>query len=92
MTKKVEFKLPTGFTVPEGTMKGDTFDAVCTFQVKDNGDVCLTTVGETKMPGYDGKDKDSKPDYSEMTQNMQNDMAQSPQTAPMPGGGGGASY
>jgi len=90
MTKKVEFKLPAGFTIPEGTMKGDTFDVVVTLQVKDNGEVCLTTLGDSKMPGYDGKDDKSKPDYSEMTQNMQNDMAQqaAPQTAPMPGGGG----
>lgn len=67
-TSKVEFQAPSG-VVPEGTQSGEEFDIVCTFRVKDSGSVCLTMMGDSKMPGYD--DKDSKrPDYKQYSQDM----------------------
>ncbi len=57
-SKKVSFKPPAG-VVPEGTGVGDTFDLVSTFRVEQGGTVCLTVMGETKMPGYDN-DKGEK--------------------------------
>ena len=68
--KRVEFPIPKGFTLPEGTGRGDEFDAVCTFRVKENGDICLTRLGDTTMPGYE-KDKGHKPTYSGIVEQMQ---------------------
>lgn len=61
MEKRVEFTAPKG-VVPEGTSSGEEFDLVCTFRVKDSGQVCLTMMGDSKMPGY-GDHDDSKPGY-----------------------------
>jgi|KBSSwiStaDraftv2_1062776.scaffolds.fasta_scaffold310264_2 hypothetical protein len=55
--KRVEFKPPAG-VVPEGTKAGEEWDAVCTFRVKPNGDVCLVMLGDEKMPGYTEKGGD----------------------------------
>lgn len=52
MTKRVEFRPPDG-AVPEGTTAGEEFDSVCTFRVKDNGQICLVKLGDTEMPGYE---------------------------------------
>lgn len=69
-TKRVEFTPPDG-VVPEGAEAGEEFDAVCTFRVKDSGDICLIQLGETKMPGYDSSPQ-YKPDYE-----LPGDMEQS---------------
>lgn len=54
--KRIEFKIPAGFTVPEGTSAGDDFQEMATFRVKPGGTMCLVAIGEHKMPGY-GKDE-----------------------------------
>lgn len=66
-SNKVEFKAPDG-VVPEGTQAGEEFDMVCSFRVKDSGQVCMTMMGDAKMPGYDEKDK--RPDYREYSKGM----------------------
>jgi hypothetical protein len=64
---KVEFTPPTGAT-PEGTEAGKEFDLVCTFRVKDDGDVCLVMMGDTKMEGYD--EKAERPSYRKYAKGM----------------------
>lgn len=54
---RVEFKAPKG-VVPDDVSPGDSFDLVCTLRLKPNGDLCLTKIGETEMPGYDDKEGD----------------------------------
>lgn len=56
--------------MPEGMGQGEEFDAVCTFRIKNDGTVCMVQMGDAKMPGYDGKDTDSKPGYSEYSKQM----------------------
>jgi hypothetical protein len=53
--KRVEFKPPKGWMPPEGMSSGDTFDQLCSFRMKANGDICLIAIGETPMPGYGDK-------------------------------------
>ena len=50
--KLIEFKMPKGFTLPEGTSHGDQFQEMATFRVKPNGSLCLVGVGDHKLPGY----------------------------------------
>jgi hypothetical protein len=89
-SKKVEFTPPEGFTPPEH--KGDEFDLVCTFRVKEGGTICLIKLGETNMPGYEhdegGEHEDSehKPSYGEYTKGMTSMM---PSMGGNPGMGGG---
>lgn len=66
--KRVEFSAPEG-SVPEGTASGEEFDAVCTFRVSNNGTICLVKLGDTEMPGYNGKE-DSKPSYDSYSKPM----------------------
>ena len=71
--KKVEFTPPDG-AVPEGTAKGETFDLVCTFELNEEGKVCLTQMGEHDMPGY-GKNKEPegekyRPGFDDMAQSI----------------------
>lgn len=61
-TKRVEFVPPNGAT-PEGTQAGEEFDAVCTFRVKDNGQICLIQLGDVQMPGYSDSPMAHKPEY-----------------------------
>jgi hypothetical protein len=71
--EKVEFTPPKNF-IPPNDGNGEDFSLVCTFSVR-GGKLCMTKLGETEMPGY-GKDDmpQSKPDYSAMTQGMQQQM------------------
>lgn len=62
----VEFTPPSG-SLPEGVGDGEEFDLVCTFRVKGK-QVCMTQMGDKKVSDYDD---DSKPDYSQHTQSMQ---------------------
>lgn len=55
--KRIEFKPPKGFMLPEGTAGGDEFDSLCRFRLKSNGAVCMIMMGDTPMPGYGDKDK-----------------------------------
>jgi hypothetical protein len=79
--KKVEFKPPTNFKTPEGTEEGKEWDMVCSFETKPDGTVCMTKLGDTPMPGYDGKEDsdDHKPSYqkysSSLMQGMQGGMS-----------------
>jgi len=75
-TKQVEFQIPDGFVVPEGTETGEEFDAVCSFRVKDNGTVCLTRLGDTEMPGYREAKEDARerPKYGQAKQMMTGEM------------------
>jgi hypothetical protein len=75
---KVEFTPPKEFVAPAGTEAGKQFDLVCTFESKQGGTLCLVQLGDTKMPGYDGKDNESKPDYKQYAQAM----TQQPEPAP----------
>lgn len=61
---KVEFKLPAGFSIPEGKGAGDDFESMATFDIKENGDVCLAKIGDVPMPGYDDADEKSESDNS----------------------------
>lgn len=71
-SKRVEFRLPEGFSTPEGMTVGEDFDAVSTYRIKADGNVCLVMLGDTKMPGYDDKDASGgeRPDYSEAAKKM----------------------
>lgn len=76
---RVEFRPPKGFAMPEGTEEKGEFDLVCTFRVKPDGMLCLTMLGDTKMPGYDGKEESTeetktRPDYKEYAQSMTDEM------------------
>lgn len=65
--KRIEFRPPDG-TVPEGTTEGEDFEAVCTFRVKGDGQLCLVMLGDVEMTGYKDKVGDDKPqrmDYGE---------------------------
>ena len=87
--RKVTFNPPEG-SVPEGTAQGDMFDLVCTFQLESGGKVCLTQMGDHKMPGYGERSaKEERPSYKPLAQDM---AASAPQGPPMGGGGGGGGY
>lgn len=59
--KQIEFPIPEGFTVPEGTMDGGSFESMATFRLKSKGKMmCITAIGETKLAGYEkGETPDS---------------------------------
>ena len=50
--KLIEFQMPKGFTLPEGSGSGDQFQELSTFRVKSSGKLCLVAVGDHKLPGY----------------------------------------
>lgn len=78
MEREIKFKAPKG-CVPEGKSEGDTFDAVCTFRVEQNGEVCLTMLGDCDMD-YDERPKmGHKQDYNGYARSMQ-DMVGKEQT------------
>lgn len=61
--QEVKFRPPQNASIPE-EQNGETFDLVCTFRRKPDGEVCLTMFGDTPMPGYDkGKMQEQKPGY-----------------------------
>lgn len=75
--KRVEFKPPKGWIAPEGKSGSDTFDQLCTFRVKSNGDVCLIAMGETQMPGYEDKQLPPSNGMKEMSENYVGKMRES---------------
>ncbi len=81
---RVEFKPPQGFKPPEGEPEKE-WEAVCTFKTKPDGMVCMTKLGETPLPGYDGKDHDEAKEEAPNYKGMAGQLAES-----MSGLGGGA--
>jgi len=84
----VEFKPPKG-VVPEDIETGDTFDLVTTYELRDNGEVCVVQIGDVKMPGYDEgdykrKSKKNRQSYGDVVSSMQSAMNEG-----NPGEGGG---
>lgn len=60
MSKKIEFKMPKAYELPEGVEAGDEFESVATFELQKGGRLCLKAIGETKLDGYDEDDKDAQ--------------------------------
>lgn len=60
MTKRIEFRPPPG-VVPEGLTAGEEFDAVTTYRIKNDGNICAVMIGDVKLPGYDNAEY--KPEY-----------------------------
>lgn len=76
-TERVEFHPPKDFVPPEGIEAGKDWDLVCSFRTKPDGRICLTQLGDAKMPGYDGKEenhREEKPDYKEYASGMMGQM------------------
>jgi len=79
MAERVEFKAPKG-VVPEDVKPGDTFDLVSTYRLKPNGEICLTQIGDTKMPGYEEdeyehKEAEHREGYGDVMQSMHSAMS-----------------
>ena len=81
--------------MPEGSQseKPGQFDLVCTFEVKQNGTLCMTMLGDTPMPGYNGKgadmEKENKTSYKGMAQGVVDGMGKAGFGQ---GGGDGGGY
>lgn len=58
---KIKFQ-PLPNAVPEGTKAGDTFSLVCDFKLEDNGDVCLTKMGDVDAK-YESDDRTGNKSY-----------------------------
>lgn len=63
MAKKIEFRLPEGFVVPEDVSKNGQFEALATIHLKDGGKACLVALDDYRMPGYKDGDKDEPEEY-----------------------------
>lgn len=91
MSERVEFEAPKG-VVPEDIEAGDTFDLVSTYRLKDNGEICLIQIGDTKMPGYEKDEYEestkgkNRQGYGDLVGSMHSAMSQG---ADNPGMGGG---
>jgi hypothetical protein len=55
--QRVEFRPPKNWQPPESVEPGNDFDMVCSFRSTPDGSLCMTMLGDTKMPGYDDKDE-----------------------------------
>ncbi len=53
--KEIKFDAPEGFEIPEGVKPGDTFEAMASFRLKDNGQICLEGVEGNMLPGEKGE-------------------------------------
>lgn len=73
-TEKVEFRPPKDFVPPES--ENGVFDVVCSFRANPDGSVCLTQLGDVKMPGYEDleDEKPNKPGYGGYASKMQGAM------------------
>jgi hypothetical protein len=58
--KTVEFKPPAGLSLPEGTKPGDSVELMAEFCLKPNGNLCLTSIEDNAMPGYEKADEKEK--------------------------------
>jgi hypothetical protein len=54
---KVTFPAPKGLHLPEGTKVGDTVELLCELKVEQNGKLCLTSIEDAQMEGYEEKDE-----------------------------------
>lgn len=93
MSERVEFKPPKG-VVPEDVEKGDTFDLVSTYRLKDNGEICLIQIGDTKMPGYEegeyeSKEKTNRKSYGDVVDSMHAALGAEAEGGGNPGMAGG---
>jgi len=57
-SKALDFAIPTGFTPPEGSAPGDSFEAVATFYLGKDGSLCLKAVDG--IPLSNEKEDDDK--------------------------------
>ena len=79
-TEKFEFSIPKGFVPPAGSEGGKEFNLVCSFQASEGGKLCMTKLGDVKMPGYGGEEseaknaQESKPDYSDYAKGIQSEL------------------
>ena len=74
--KLIEFKIPEGLTVPEGTQEGGTWDEMGTFRLKPNGMMCLVAIGDHKLAGYPNG-KEPKQEMSDKAVSRYNGMMNS---------------
>jgi len=80
---RVEFKAPPGFQPPQQEDPSADWDMVCSFRTKPDGTLCMTKLGDTPMPGYDGKSEkvESKPDYSNVYKPLMQTQIAGPEAA-----------
>ena len=66
--------------MPEGSEAGKQFDLVCSFEVKPDGMVCMTKMGDMDMPGYKNgeshEEYEHRPDYSEYAKGLSEGMGE----------------
>jgi len=55
MQKEVHLEVPEGFEVPEGVKTGDTFEAMSTYRLREDGHICLEAVEGNPLPGEKGE-------------------------------------
>jgi len=56
-SKRIEFDLPDGFTIPDGISSDGEFETLATIKMKDDGSVCLVALDGYRMPGYREEDE-----------------------------------
>lgn len=61
-SKKIEFDLPDGFSIPEGMSTNGEFDTLATVRIKDDGSACLVALDGYRMPGYQEGDEQESED------------------------------
>lgn len=94
MSDNYDFKLPAGFSMPEGKGVGDTIQIMATLKLEEGGKACLTKLGDTPMSSTkDSKDTDEEqqaPQKSDFINSYLNQMGGAGGGAPggAPGGGG----
>ena len=55
MQKEVHLDVPEGFEIPEGIKAGERFEAMSTYRLKENGQICLEAIEGNWLPGEDGE-------------------------------------
>lgn len=66
-SKRIEFDLPEGLSIPEGISPSNgEFDALATIKMKDDGSACLVAIDGYRMPGYLEGDEKEKPQEKTM--------------------------
>lgn len=63
--KEVYLKVPEGFDVPEGIKPGDTFEAMSTYRLKEDGGLCLEAVEGNELPGKKEESSEEMEDEGE---------------------------
>lgn len=65
--KNMNFKLPSGVMVPDGTQSGDTFQAMGTFKLGSGGDAMLMEVDGEPLDGMKMDDETANPEAGDDT-------------------------